>query len=113
MKRGEIWSGVGDGYAGKPRPMLILQSEEKLISESIVVILVTSKGTEKPSELRVKIEPSKANGLEQTSFAMVDKITPIPIQKMDYRIGVLEADIFHVVEKAVLEILGFGETALL
>jgi hypothetical protein len=66
MKRGEIWSGVGDGYADKPRPMLILQSEEKLISESIVVILVTSKETEKPSDLRVKIEPSRANGLELT-----------------------------------------------
>lgn len=110
MKRGEIWSGIGDGYAGKPRPMLIIQSEEKLISESIVVVLVTSKDAKKPNDLRVRIEPSKINGLEQISFAMVDKITPIPIQKMDYKIGVLEDDIFHVVENAILEILGFNNT---
>ncbi len=49
MKRGEIWTVAGGkGYAGKPRPVVILQDDRFDKTGSITVCAFTSDPTEAP-----------------------------------------------------------------
>ena len=42
MKRGEIWVLRDDGYASKPRPVVVIQSDEITQFQSVVLCLLTS-----------------------------------------------------------------------
>lgn len=46
MNRGELWIGAETGYASKPRPTLIIQSDRFSDNESVVTCLVTSHWTD-------------------------------------------------------------------
>ena len=48
MRRGEIWTGAGAGYAGKPRPMLIVQDDRFAETGSVTVCAFTTDPTEAP-----------------------------------------------------------------
>ena len=59
MKRGEIWVLRDEGYASKPRPVVVIQSDEITQFQSVVLCLLTSfDSTNIPT--RVRIEPSVA-----------------------------------------------------
>jgi len=94
LRRGEIWTAAGDGdYAGKPRPVVILQHERFETLDSVTICGFTSDPTDLPL-FRILIEPSPVNGLGFPSRIMVDKILTIRKAKLGYRIGRLaEADI--------------------
>jgi mRNA interferase MazF len=42
MKRGEIWSVSASGYAGKPRPAVIVQDDRFDATASVTVCAVTA-----------------------------------------------------------------------
>lgn len=42
MRRGEIWTVLADGYARKPRPVVVVQNDEIEGFDSTVVCLMTS-----------------------------------------------------------------------
>ena len=42
MKRGEIWTLQADGYASKPRPVVIVQSDAVDRFDSVITCLLTS-----------------------------------------------------------------------
>src|SRR5215207_1472312 len=92
MKRGEIWiiSG-GKDYAGKPRPVVIVQDDSFDATDSITVCAFISDETEAPL-FRLPMEPNQRNGLRTTSRLMVDKITTIPKSKVGRRIGRIDDD---------------------
>jgi mRNA interferase MazF len=85
MRRGEIWT-VADGrdYAGKPRPVVIVQDDSFDATDSITVCAVTTGQTEAPL-FRLPVEPNDRNGLLATSRLMVDKITTVPKSKVGAR----------------------------
>lgn len=67
MKRGEIWVLRDEGYASKPRPVVVIQSDEITQFQSVVLCLLTSfDSTNIPT--RVRIDPSIENGLSKTSW---------------------------------------------
>lgn len=74
MTRGEIWTVAGGGdYADKPRPAVILQSDEFDDTESITLGGITSN----PAAMtlfRVRIAPGATNGLRSPCQAMLDKL---------------------------------------
>lgn len=43
IKRGEIWSVLWTGLAGKPRPALIIQSERFRTTDTDILALITSQ----------------------------------------------------------------------
>jgi mRNA interferase MazF len=93
MNRGEIWIGAESGYASKPRPALIIQSDRYSQDESVVTCLVTSHTTDNSGlDYRVALPKSKGNGLHADSFIMLDKIVAIPRHKLVKRIGVVERE---------------------
>jgi mRNA interferase MazF len=94
MKRGEVWTvSGGPDYAGKPRPVVIIQSDRFDTRDSVTICPFTSDPTEAPL-LRLDIAPSGANGLRTASRIMIDKVTTVPRAKLDSRIGLLnDADL--------------------
>ncbi|MGH7031370.1 MAG: type II toxin-antitoxin system PemK/MazF family toxin, partial [Stellaceae bacterium] len=77
MRRSEIWTiAGGGGYAGKPRPAVILQDDRFDMTDSVTVCAFTSDPTDAPL-IRLAIEPSETNGLRTSSRLMVDKITTV------------------------------------
>ena len=91
MNRGELWIGAETGYASKPRPALIVQSDRYRDDESVVTCLVTSHATDGSGDpYRVALPKSDGNGLRVDSFVMMDKIVAIPRQRLVKQIGVVE-----------------------
>lgn len=105
MRRGEIWSVAGRGYAAKPRPVLVVQSDGTLPSyDSVVICLLTS--VERNDACRVRIEDLPETGLMRTSWVMADKILAVRKDELGSLIGKLsDADMIRV-SQALRTVLG-------
>jgi mRNA interferase MazF len=111
LKRGEIWTASGGpDYAGKPRPVVIVQDDAFGETASITICPLTTYGID-AGLIRPNVEPSPENGLRETSWAMADKITTIPRARLGKRIGTLAASEMTLVGRALLVFLGLvGQT---
>lgn len=107
MKRGEVWTVSGTGYAGKPRPCLILQSDAFSETASVTVAAFTSDTTPAPL-FRLTFPADTATGLRTPSALMVDKLTTVPKSRLGHRVGELEATAMRDVDRAVLVFLGIA-----
>ena len=108
MKRGEIWTvSGGKDYAGKARPAVIVQDDRFGGTLSITICLFTTNASDAPL-IRVPIEPSDANGLNEPSRLMIDKIMTVTKAKLGVRIGRLgDADMVRL-NRAMLIFLGLA-----
>lgn len=108
MRRGEVWTVSGGGdYAGKPRPVVILQDDSFDAAASITVCAFTTDETEAPL-FRLPIEPNERNGLHASSRLMVDKITTVPKSKVGEQIGRLGDEDVVRLNQAVMVFLGLA-----
>lgn len=108
MKRGEIWTVSGGGnYAGKARPVVIVQDDAFDATMSITVCAFTTDQTEAPL-FRLEVRPSERNGLRQPSRLMVDKITTVAKAKLGTRVGWLEDEHIRRLDRAMLVFLGLA-----
>lgn len=108
MKRGELWSVAGGpDYAGKPRPVVILQDDRFTGTLSITFCPLTTNRTLAPL-FRLPIEPSERNGLIVACSLMVDKVTTVPKSKLGKRIGRLHDKDMVRLNRAVLVFLGLA-----
>ena len=107
MRRGEIWTISGGGYAGKPRPAVIIQDNHFSETKSITVCIFTT--TERDAPLaRIPVAPSDQNGLRELSHLMVDKITTVPKTHVGRRIGQLGDEEVVRLNRAILVFLGLS-----
>jgi mRNA interferase MazF len=108
MRRGEVWTvSGGKDYAGKPRPVVIVQDDSFDATDSITICAFTTDPTEAPL-FRLAVEPSERNGLRSRSRLMVDKITTVPKSKVGERIGRLEDEDVVRLNQAVMVFLGLA-----
>jgi mRNA interferase MazF len=108
MKRGEVWTAAGaKDYAGKPRPVIIVQDDDFDATESITVCPITTSATEAPL-FRLQVEPNDRNGLRVACRLMVDKITTVPKSKMGVLIGRLDNEDLSRLNRALLVFLGLA-----
>ena len=108
MKRGELWTAAGGpDYAGKPRPVLIVQDNNFDATASITICGLTSNLLE-VALARPVIEPSPKNNLRAPSRVMVDKVTTIARTKLGERVGVLTASDMTRINRAMLVFLGLA-----
>jgi mRNA interferase MazF len=105
VKRGEVWTAAD--YAGKPRPVVIVQDDRFDATSSITICAFTSDPTDAPL-FRLAVEPSASNGLEAMSRLMVDKISTVPKRKLGVRIGRLADDDMVRLNRAVMIFLGLA-----
>jgi mRNA interferase MazF len=111
MKRGEIWTVAGGkDYAGKPRPVVIVQDDSFDSTNSITVCAFTTDPTEAPL-FRLPVEPSEWNGLKVSCRLMADKITTVPKSKVGRRIGRLEDQDILRMNRAILVFLGLATSS--
>ncbi len=108
MRRGEVWTvSGGKDYAGRPRPIVIVQDESFDATDSITICAFTTDPTEAPL-FRLPIEPKERNGLRSASRLMVDKITTVPKSKVGERIGRLDDEDVVRLNQAVMVFLGLA-----
>ena len=108
MKRGEIWTMAGgSGYAGKPRPVLIVQDDAFSERDSVTVCLITTDPADLPV-FRIPVEPTPDNGLRAVSRLMVDKVTTVPKSRLGPRIGCLADDDLLRLNRSLLVFLGLA-----
>jgi mRNA interferase MazF len=107
VKRGEVWiAAAGHGYAGKPRPVVIVQ-DHRIETASITVCGFTTDSTDVPT-VRPTIHADDQNGLNFSSMVMTDKIMTVPRDKLGRRIGTLgDADMARL-NDAILVFLGLS-----
>src|SRR3981189_1320552 len=90
MKRGEIWTVAGGkDYAGKARPVVIVQDDSFDGTASITICAFTTDETDAPL-FRLPIEPNERNGLRVACRLMVDKIITVPKSKAGAHLGRLD-----------------------
>jgi mRNA interferase MazF len=108
VTRGEVWTAAGGkDYAGKPRPVVIVQDDRFDATNSITICAFTSDPTDAPL-FRLVVEPSAVNGLDKASRLMVDKVTTVPKGKLGKRIGRLADSDMVRVNRALLIFLGLA-----
>ena len=111
MKRGDVWTvSGGKDYAGKPRPVVIIQDDAFDATDSITICVFTTDPTDAPL-FRLPVEPSEHNGLRSSFRLMVDRITTVPKSKVGERIGRLgDQDVIRL-NQAVMVFLGLAASS--
>ena len=108
ISRGDVWTAAGGpDYAGKPRPVVILQDDRFEYTASITICPLTTNPADVPL-VRPTVSPTNSNGLTSPCRLMVDKITTIPRDKLGVRIGRLDARDVSNLNRAVFVFLGLG-----
>jgi mRNA interferase MazF len=108
MRRGDIWTAAGGkDYAGKARPVVILQDDSFDGTDSITICAFTTDETDAPL-FRLPVKPNERNGLRVPSRLMVDKVTTVPKSKADTHIGRLDDEDVVRLNQAVLVFLGLA-----
>jgi mRNA interferase MazF len=107
VTRGEVWTVSGAGYAGKPRPAVIVQDDRFDVTASNTVCVFTTDDTEAPL-LRLAITPNRGNGLRTVSRLMVDKLTTVHKSRLGKRIGRLDDADLGRLDQAILVFLGLA-----
>ncbi len=106
MERGDVWTCLYEGYASKPRPVLIVQ--DNAVSGqfgSTVMCLITSFVSD-AIPTRVRIEPSPANGLLKTSWIATEKIMAVPVSALKNKVGQLSKSDMQKVSESLRKVLG-------
>lgn len=108
MNRGELWIAAGRGdYAGKPRPVVILQDNRFDETPSVTVCGLTTDQTSAPL-FRIPLSLSPGNGLNERCYAMVDKITTVRRDRLHRRIGILGDTDMQQIGRAAVVFLGMA-----
>lgn len=108
MRRGEIWTAAaGSGYAGKPRPVVIIQDDRFDATDSVTLCAFTTDPTEAPL-IRISVEPDSLNGLREASRLMVDKLTTVPRSKLGAYVGQLSDEDMVRLTRAMVVFLGLA-----
>ncbi len=108
MRRGELWTAAGGKhYAGKPRPVLVVQDDRFDATDSITVCPLTSDPTEIPL-LRIQLDTGSNTALTQPSSIMIDKLTTMPRSKLGEHIGEVSDTDMLALSRALVVFLGLA-----
>ena len=107
MKRGDIVTVAGGaGFAGKPRPALIVQDDAYRGISTVVLALITSDARAGMISLSVPVEPTPENGLRVQSYVTAHELVTVRREKLDKHVGRLEEPLLRRVDHAIILFLG-------
>jgi len=107
MKRGDLVTVAMQGDYGKPRPALILQSDNFENHPSVVLLPLSSTLVD-AQLFRITIQPSDTNGLKKPSQVMVDKITTYKKERIGKVFGVIDHATMIEIERALAVFIGLA-----
>jgi mRNA interferase MazF len=103
-----LWTTSGaKHYAGKPRPVIVVQDDRFDATDSITVCPLTSDPTEIPL-LRIRVGPVPSGALTQPSNIMVDKLSTVPRSKLGQHIGTVSDTDMLALTRALAVFLGMA-----
>ena len=108
IMRGDLVSAVLAGDYGKPRAVLIIQDDAFGSLQSVTVLPLTGDLQASPV-VRIRVEPSSANGLQRRSDIMVDKAQTVTRSKIGQRIGSLDEQTMQAAGSALRLFLGLDD----
>ena len=86
MNRGDFVTIAMQGDFGKPRPALVIQSDQFNEHATVTVLLVSSTLVDAPL-FRVTVQPDKINNMQKSSQVMVDKTMTVKRDKLGAAFG--------------------------
>jgi len=92
MRRGDVVAGVLPREYGKPRPVVVVQSNQLNAAHTSIVICPISSYLTGADLLRIQIEPSVENGLQCPSEIQADRVMAIPRARLAQHIGQLDGE---------------------
>ncbi|CDN48938.1 type II toxin-antitoxin system PemK/MazF family toxin [Neorhizobium galegae] len=101
---------VFPGELGKPRPAVILQADEFLVTYTTALACPLTTHLLEAPLLRPIIEPSAQNGLQHLSQVMVEKITPVRKEVIGQQVGRLADSDMSRIEIALVHVTGLTHT---
>lgn len=107
MRRGDLVTVALSGDYGKPRPALVIQSDQAPDTAAVTVLLLTSTLVDAPL-IRHTIEPSPTNGLRTTSQVQIDRAMSVPRTKVGPTTGRLDDDATVTVTRLLALFLGLA-----
>lgn len=108
MTRGDFVTVAMQGDFGKPRPALVIQANQFGDHTSVTVLPVTSTLVAAPL-LRITVQPSTENGLQQPSQVMVDKAVTVLRSKIGPAFGRIDPVALLEVERCLAVFLGIAK----
>lgn len=106
MKRGDLVPVAIPGDFGKPRPALVIQSDQFDGTATVTVLLLSGTLVDAPL-IRLDVEPSPENGLRKQSQVMVDKAMTVKRDKLGEPFGSLDEGTMIAVTRSLALFLGF------
>jgi len=108
MRRGDLVSIAVQGDFGKPRPALVIQSDQYDELATVTVLPVSSDLVAAPL-FRITIQPTIENGLHKRSQVMADKAVTVRRDKVGPTFGRIGADAMVEVERCLAVFLGIAK----
>lgn len=108
MNRGDFVTIAIQGDFGKPRPALVIQSDQFRQHATVTVLPVSSLLIDAPL-FRITVQPSPSNGLQKPSQVMVDKAVTVKNDKLGEAFGVADDATMLEVERSLAVFLGIAK----
>jgi mRNA interferase MazF len=108
MNRGDFVTIAMQGDFGKPRPALVIQSDQFNEHATVTVLLVSSAMVKAPL-FRVSVQPSEKNGLQKLSQIMVDKTMTVKRDKLGEVFGFAGEETMLEVGRCLAVFLGIAK----
>jgi mRNA interferase MazF len=99
---------VAHGEFGRPRPAVVVQTDDLGYTTTLLVCPITSVTTEK-LPIRPTIDPKIENGLRVQSQIMTDKMAALPREHIRRVIGTIDAATRNRLDTALLVVLGLTQ----
>jgi mRNA interferase MazF len=107
VRRGDLVTIVLQGDFGKPRPALVIQSDQFDAHATVTILPLSSTLVEAPL-FRLTVTPTTANGLKKPSQVMVDKTMTVNRDKLGEVFGRVDDSAMVAVNRALALFLGFA-----
>lgn len=107
MRRGDLVTIALPGDFGKPRPALIIQSDQLAGTGSVTVLLISNTWVDAPL-IRLDMEATLENGLQRHFQIMVDKPMTVKRERVGEAFGDLDDSAMVAVNRALAVFLGFA-----
>ena len=95
------------GDFGKPRPALVVQSDQFAQTGTVTVLLISGALIDAPL-LRVQVQPNPVNGLRKSSQIMIDKAMSVKRDKVGAAFGHVDDDTMIAVNRSLALFFGLA-----
>lgn len=107
MNRGSFVTIAMQGDFGKPRPALVIQSDQFNEHATVTVLLVSSTLVDAPL-FRITVQPDKINNMQKPSQVMVDKAMTVKRDKLGEAFGSAGDEVMLEVGRCLAVFLGIA-----